>query len=66
MREGLGEKPGSPLRALLGMPADTDDLRVARAIVGELTRADGERLARVERRNQSALGGSSSLMPRPA
>ncbi|MDB4976499.1 MAG: hypothetical protein JWN48_4840 [Myxococcaceae bacterium] len=63
LREGLGEKPGSPLRSLLGMPADADDRRVARAIVAELASADVERLRRAERRRATSVGAGSSMMP---
>ncbi|MDB4986369.1 MAG: hypothetical protein JWN04_1547, partial [Myxococcaceae bacterium] len=62
----MGEKPGSPLRSLLGMPADTDDRRVARAIVGELASADVERLSRAERRRSNVAGSGTSMMPAAA
>ena len=63
LREGLGEKPDSPLRALLSMAADADDRQVARAIVGELAFADVERLARAERRRSALAGPGVSLIP---
>jgi len=63
LREGLGGKPGAPLRTLLGMADDTDDRVVARAIVAELARAEVERLSRPERRRAPNAGAGTSLMP---
>jgi HEAT repeat protein len=61
MREGLGKKP--EVRALLVLPEDSDDRKVARAIVGELAHADVERLSRAERRRSAQAGEGNSLVP---
>jgi HEAT repeat protein len=65
MREGLGKQPEAPLRSLLALAEDSDDRTLARAMVGELSSADVERLSRAERRRGTQQGASNSLLPVP-